>query len=70
VIAARERFAESLAITPLHRLVFIDETGSHVAMTRTHACAPRGRRAVGRLPRNGGTVMTVIGAIAARASPR
>jgi transposase len=66
VVAARERFAETIAITPLHRLVFIDETVSHVAMTRTHARAPRGRRAVGRVPRNRGTVTTVIGAIAAR----
>jgi hypothetical protein len=66
VIAARERFAETLAITPLHRLVFLDETGSHVAMTRAHARAPQGRRAVGRVPRNRGTVTTVIGAIAAR----
>jgi transposase len=46
--------------------VFLDETGSHIAMTRTHARAPLGERAVGRVPRNRGVVTTVIGAIAAR----
>ncbi len=66
MIAARERFAVQVASVPLHRLVFLDETGSHIAMTRTHARAPLGERAVGRVPRNRGAVTTIIGAIAAR----
>lgn len=66
MIAARDQFAAKITDVPLHRLVFLDETGSHVAMTRTHARAPRGHRAVGRVPRNRGVVTTVIGAIAAR----
>lgn len=64
--AARERFAAELAVVPLHRLVFVDETGSHVAMTRAYARAPAGQRALGRVPRNRGSVTTVIGSIAAR----
>lgn len=66
VSAAREQFALQIAAIPLHRLVFLDETGSHIAMTRTHARAPIGERAVGRIPRNRGVVSTVIGAIATR----
>jgi hypothetical protein len=33
-------------------LVFVDETGSHIAMTPLYAYAPRGQRAVGKVPRN------------------
>jgi transposase-like protein len=42
---------------------FIDEAGSHIAMTRDYARAPRGERAVGSVPRNAGTVTTMIGAL-------
>jgi transposase len=41
-------------------LVFVDETGSHIAMTPLYAYAPRGARAVGKVPRNYGAIMTVI----------
>lgn len=44
-------------------LVFIDEAGSTIAMTRQHARAPRGERAVDRVPRNRGDVITIIGAL-------
>jgi len=47
-----------------HRLVFLDETGCHIGMTRTYARAPVGQRVVGHVPRNRGTVTTVLGAIA------
>jgi transposase len=40
--------------------VFIDETGSHLGLTRTYARAPRGERAVGRAPRNRGRTRTTI----------
>jgi transposase len=43
--------------------VWVDETGSHVALTPTHARAPRGARAVGRVPRNRGRVTTLIAAL-------
>ncbi|OJH35161.1 hypothetical protein BON30_11340 [Cystobacter ferrugineus] len=46
------------------RLVFLDETGCHTSMTRTHGRAPRGERVVGYVPRNRGTVTTVLGALA------
>lgn len=44
-------------------LVFIDEAGSTIAMTRTYARAPRGDRAVDDVPRNRGDVITMIGAL-------
>jgi len=43
--------------------VFIDESGSTIAMTRTHARAPRGERTSEAVPRNRGTVTTILGAL-------
>ena len=45
------------------RLVFIDEAGSTIAMTRSHARAPRGERTRDSVPRNRGTVTTMLGAL-------
>jgi transposase len=47
-------------------MIFIDESGTHVSMTRTHGWAPRGQRLVEHVPRNRGTVLTMIGAISSR----
>jgi transposase len=44
-------------------LVFVDETGSHIAMTPLYAYAPRGQRAVGKVPRNYGSIMTLIASL-------
>lgn len=44
-------------------LVFVDETGSHIAMTPLYAYAPRGERAVGKVPRNYGAIMTLIASL-------
>jgi transposase len=41
-------------------LVFIDETGSHLGLTRPYARAPRGERARGSAPRNRGKNRTTI----------
>ena len=43
--------------------MFVDETGSHLGLTRTYARAPRGERAVGRAPRNRGRTRTAVAAI-------
>lgn len=45
------------------RFVWIDETGSHVGMTRTHSRAPRGERAVSIAPHRRGANRTVITAL-------
>jgi hypothetical protein len=34
------------------RLVFVDESGFHISMTRPRARAPREKRAYGKVPRN------------------
>jgi transposase len=44
-------------------LVFVDETGSHIAMTPLYAYAPRGQRAKGSVPRNYGAIMTLIASL-------
>ena len=44
-------------------LVFVDETGSHIAMTPLYAYAPRGQRAIGKVPRNYGESMTLIASL-------
>jgi transposase len=59
----RRRFTEISKDLDPTRLVFIDEAASHIAMTRGYARAPRGERAHGSVPRNAGTVTTMIGAL-------
>ena len=44
-------------------LVFVDETGSQIAMTPLYAYAPRGQRAVGKVPRNYGASMTLMASL-------
>jgi transposase len=44
-------------------LVFIDETGINTSMTRLYGGAPKGQRAVGKVPRNHGENLSIIGAI-------
>lgn len=46
------------------RLVFIDESGVDTAMTPTHARAPRGQRALGRVPGGHWKRLTLLGALA------
>lgn len=41
-------------------LLFVDETSTHTALTRRRARAPRGQRAVGQVPRNHGTNVTLL----------
>ena len=51
-----------LTIDP-NKLVFVDEAGTRIDMTRTHGRAPRGLRVVEAVPRNRGRVTTVLGAL-------
>jgi DDE superfamily endonuclease len=48
------------------RLVFVDESGTHTSLTRRRARAPRGERAVGRVPRNHGPNVTLFAALTPR----
>jgi DDE superfamily endonuclease len=45
------------------RFVFVDESGPNTAMTRRRARAPRGERAIGRVPRNHGPNITLFAAL-------
>lgn len=46
-----------------NKLVFVDEAGTRIDMTRTHGRAPKGLRVVEAVPRNRGRVTTVLGAL-------
>jgi transposase len=61
--AARAAWRARAAPIDPARFVWVDETGSHIALTPTHARAPRGVRARGRVPRNRGRVTTTIAAL-------
>ena len=58
--AAWRKTANSLSSRDL---VFVDETGSHIAMTPLYAYAPRGQRAIDQVPRNYGATMTLIASL-------
>ncbi|MBV8555287.1 MAG: IS630 family transposase, partial [Planctomycetaceae bacterium] len=60
--AKRQAFRTTVAPLDPHRLVFVDETGTNPAMTRTDGRAPRGERVVGTVPGQG-TTMTLISAL-------
>jgi len=64
VAAARTAWrAEAAGIDPA-RLVFLDESGIDTRLVRTHARAPRGRRAHGKAPGGHWRRLTLIGALA------
>ena len=44
-------------------LVFVDESGTHLAMTPRYGRAPRGERVVGSVPRNHGPNTTLFAAL-------
>jgi transposase len=46
-----------------HQLIFVDESGLNLALTRLYARAPRGVRAVGSVPQNYGQSLTVLAAL-------
>jgi transposase len=46
-------------------LVFVDECGTNITLTRLHARAPRGERAFGKAPRNWDKNVTLIAAMSA-----
>ena len=62
----RAAWRETVAGLPATKLVFLDETSANIRLTRTHARAPRGVRAVGRVPRNHGRPTTLVAALTPR----
>jgi transposase len=61
--AKRAAWRDELAAVRPEDLVFLDETGSHLGYTPTHAWAPRGQRAHAAAPVNRGENKTVIAAM-------
>jgi transposase len=61
--AARDAWRDAAAPIPAADLVFLDETGSHLGYTPTHAWAPRGQRAHAAALRNPGENKTVVAAL-------
>ena len=61
--AHRMAWLEAIGLLDASRFVFIDETGTHIGMTRLYARAVRGEQAVGVAPRNRGTTLTLISAL-------
>ena len=57
------RFVEWLRTIEVERLVFVDEMGSQLGMTRLYARSARGERAKGTSIRNRGSNTTTIGAL-------
>lgn len=63
IVELRENFVAWMQDADPDKLVFLDECGVNIAMTPTHAYAPRGKPAMDKVPRNRGQVTTVIGAL-------
>ena len=51
-----------VALDP-EQLVFVDESGTHIALTRLYGWAPHDRRATGSVPRNRGKNTTLVAAL-------
>jgi transposase len=61
--AARATWREEVAPIRPDAFVVLDETGSHLGYTPTHARAPRGQRAYATAPANRGENKTVVAAL-------
>jgi transposase len=63
---AEARKAWRAAVTALdpEQLVFVDESGTHSALTRLYGWAPHDQRATGSVPRTPGQTTTLVAALA------
>ena len=61
--AARAAWREEMSPVDVRRLVFVDESGTHTALARLYAWAPRGQRAHAQVPRNHGQNTTLLAAL-------
>jgi transposase len=59
----RRQWREHTQELDASKFVFLDETGSNIALTRLYARAPKGKRARGSLPRNRGKNMTLMASL-------
>jgi transposase len=61
----RSAWQEQVQHLAADALVFVDESSTQLSLTRRYARAPRGQRAVGRVPRTHGPTITLIAALTA-----
>ncbi len=59
----RASFREQVKPLDAKRLVFVDESGSNIALTPLYARAPKGQRAAGSVPRNRGKNTTLLASL-------
>lgn len=64
VQAKRRSFWRLRTLRRAARLVFLDETGINLSMTRAYARAPSGERAVAAVPKNWSDSVTVVAGLA------
>lgn len=60
---ARVEYWRQVAGVDAKDLIFVDESGVHLGMTRTHARSPKGTRAQGNRPSQRGKNVSIVGAI-------
>jgi transposase len=60
---ARSAWRAAAAQLDPQQLVFVDESGTHTALTRLYGWAPQNQRASGSVPRNHGTNTTLVAAL-------
>jgi transposase len=61
---ARSAWRAAAAQLDPEQLVFVDESGTHISLTRVYGWAPHHRRASGSVPRNHGKNTTLVAALA------
>jgi transposase len=59
----RSRWREQVKNLETSKLVFLDESGANIALTRLYARAPRGKRARGSIPRNRRKNVTLLASL-------
>lgn len=63
VVVKRAAYLRKIRRVPTDRLVFLDESGMNVSMSRSHAWVKRGEEFIDRIPMNWGKNLTLLGAI-------
>ena len=64
---ARSAWRAAAAQLDAEQFVFVDESGTHISLTRLYGWAPHHQRASGSVPRNHGKNTTLVAAVAALA---
>ena len=57
------KYWQTIGEVELEDLVFFDEAGDNIAMTRRHAWSEKGKRAYGKAPADKGKNVTMVGGL-------